>query len=243
MLPRYGDAMDGSRLVTFGVAISDPSRARILSALVSGRSHTAGELARAAGVAASTTSRHLSVLVDAGVVIVEPAGRFRHYRIGSSDVAHLLELIDSADVCATNSPRLPRPGPSLEFARSCYDHLAGELGVRLYDALVTSAILSETVNGPVLTTTGRRALIEFGIPIPDATHSRRPLTRACVDWTQRTHHLGGALGASILHHLLSAGHLRRGRDPRTLRLGRTGRSFLNDTFGLDVEAGHAPNGR
>lgn len=230
----YGVFMERSRLVSFGAAVSDPSRAQILGALGSGRSHTAGELARWARIAPSTTSRHLSVLVDAGLVVVEAAGRFRHYRIRSSEVANLLEQIDSVDVSGTTSPTLPKPGQSLEFARSCYDHLAGELGVRLFKALVALAILDEADNGPVLTPNGRRVLVGVGFEIPDSTHSRRPLTRACVDWTQRTHHLGGALGASVLQHLLSCGHLRRGRDPRTLRVSPSGQVFLMDNFGLDI---------
>lgn len=232
MSSRYDLCVHTSRVSIVGTALADPKRAQILAALSSGTAHTAGELANAIGLAASTTSRHLSRLVDTGLVAVEPSGRHRYFRIASSEVADLLEWIDGMDLPETNPPQRPRPGSELSFARSCYDHLAGELGVSLFQAMVDLDMLQDTPAPPTLTTAGRKHLLGLGIDVDELANKRRPLTRACIDWTQRTHHLGGAVGVALLQHMLAEKWLRRSRDRRVLKLTDHGRTAFLHHFDL-----------
>ena len=226
--------MEGSRVSTIGAALADQSRSEILAALSSGRAHTAGELARWIGLAASTTSSHLARLVDAGLVVVEPSGRHRYFRIASEEVAELLERIDSLDLPETNAPKRPRPGTAMTWARSCYDHLAGELGVQLHAALVAEGLLIEEAGHLVVTGTGRERFAGLGIDTEVMAAARRPMTRQCLDWTQRRHHLGGALGAALLEQMLTKKWLRRGTDSRVISLTSTGGQAFYDHFGMRV---------
>lgn len=226
--------MEGSRVATIGAALADPSRSEILAALASGRAHTAGELAQWAGLAASTTSAHLSRLVDAGLVAVEPSGRHRYFRIASDEVAELLERIDSLDLSETNAPRRPHPGSAMSFARTCYDHLAGELGVQLHTALVAKDLLTEEAGHLLVTKAGRLGFAALDIDTTALSNARRPVTRQCLDWTQRRHHLGGALGAALLEQMLASKWLKRGRDERVISLTPIGGQALRDHFGLTV---------
>ncbi len=225
--------MKGSRLSSVGSALADPGRGEILGALSSGRAHTSGELANWIGLAPSTTSSHLSKLVDAGLVIVEPSGRHRYYRIASEEVADLLERIDSLSLPETNAPERPKPGTELSYARSCYDHLAGELGVQLYAALIDRRYLEEVDMHPLLTDAGASGLAAVGIDA-DALVGRRPLTRQCLDWTQRRHHLGGSLGAALLSQMLDAGWLKRGRDKRVIKVTDVGRTAFEQHFSMRI---------
>lgn len=234
MLSRYDLWVHTSRVSVVGTALADPKRAEILAALVSGTAHTAGELANAVGLAPSTTSRHLSRLVDTGLLTVEPSGRHRYFRIASKDVADLLEWIDGMELPETNPPQRPRPGSELSYARSCYDHLAGELGVSLYQAMVNLDLLLDTPDQPTLTPAGGKHLHDLGIDVDELTNKRRPLTRACIDWTQRTHHLGGAVGVALLQHMLTEQWLRRSRDGRVLKLTDHGRTAFLHHFDLKI---------
>lgn len=225
--------MQTSRLATFGAAIGDPARAEIVAMLGSGSRHTAGELARHLGLAPSTTSRHLGVLVDAGIIDVEPSGRHRYFGLASTEVADVIETIDALDLVETNPPRRPAPEAPLRLARSCYDHLAGRLGVDLALAMVEGGILE----APDLSITpaGRDRLGALGIDIAALDKRRRPLTRPCLDWTERTHHLGGAVGASLLSLMLNQRWLTRNRiQRRVLRVTRTGSEMLEGAFGLGI---------
>ncbi|MGI9595688.1 MAG: ArsR/SmtB family transcription factor [Acidimicrobiales bacterium] len=224
----------GSRISSVGSAMAEPSRAEILAALASGRAHTAGELARWVGVAPSTTSSHLSRLVDAGLVTVEASGRHRYFRIASEEVAELLERIDAINLSETNAPERPKPGTEMSFARSCYDHLAGELGVQLYRSMIDVKLLEEMDQHPVVSPAGHEHFAGLGIDSLGLASKRRPITRRCLDWTQRRHHLGGALGAALLEQMLDRKWLRPGRDSRILKLTADGHQGLRQHFGIMV---------
>jgi DNA-binding transcriptional ArsR family regulator len=213
--------------------IGEPTRAAILSALMSGTAHAAGELARHAGVSPATASSHLGRLLDGGLVTVEKQGRHRYYRLSSTNVAAVLEAL------AHISPRVPpvglrqvRASEALRRARSCYDHLAGWAGVALYQSVVDQGWLSE--GGTTLARSGEAALEALGVDINRLRHGRRPLVRSCLDWTERRPHLAGAVGAALLTYALDRQWLGRiPGQPRALRITDEGEYGLAAAFGLD----------
>lgn len=228
----YALEMQESRISSIGSALSDPTRSTMVAALMSGTAHTAGELARISGVSASTASEHLYRLVDAGLVSVEPSGRHRYYRISSPDVARLLEDMDSITLPVIAAPKRPNPGSELSFARCCYDHLAGRLGVQLYESLVRRGVIDVSSGGAFLTTAGASRFELLGIDVSDLERAQRVLVRPCLDWTQRKHHLGGAIGAALLSHMIRDRWLTRRIDRRVLRLTRTGRDEMERHFAI-----------
>ena len=232
--------MDALRLSEVATALGSPTRARMVCALLSGTAHTGRELARHVSVAPSTASEHLTHLVAAGLVAVEVQGRHRYFRLAGQQVAQLLEsMMTPPSVSPVAAPRVP---PGLAFARSCYDHLAGELGVRLYDRLVALDVVRVTVDGVTVTDSGWELLTRLGLPVPAAgagpgldaaADGRRPAARTCLDWSQRRLHLGGAVGARLLETMLERRWVYRSRQRRReLRLTDVGRSELDAWFGV-----------
>lgn len=218
-------------------ALADPTRAGAMAALLSGTAHTSGELARTCGVAPSTMSSHLSKLVDAGLIRVEAAGRYRHYRVASREIADLLERMDEVDLPETVPPKRPAPGRDISYARSCYDHLAGRLGVALHDTCVDNGWVVRRGDDALLTDDGRvffRSRLDVDIASLEAL--RRPMLRIDLDWTERRDHLAGSLPAALLTHMLDQKWLTRRTEKRILRLTESGRGQLNDVFGIDVDA-------
>ena len=200
---------DGPSIASIAALIGDPARANILTALMDGRALTVSELAEAAGVSLPTASGHVSKLADAGLLVAEKQGRHRYLRLSGSDVARLLEQLMSLAQRAGASP--VRTGPNdaaLRQARICYDHLAGEAGVALFGALAAKGLITdgETVT---LTAAGRSWFEHFGIPVATLEKARRPVGLHCLDWSERRHHLAGALGSAMLDELLRRDWLRR----------------------------------
>ena len=233
--------MARSQLSAIGSVLADDTRAEILTSLMDGRAHTGGELARYVGVAPSTTSEHLSKLLDAGLVAVEPQGRHRYFRLASPDVAQLLETLG-----ATPTPiAAPRPSApaALAFARTCYDHLAGELAVQIFDHLVAQAHLHDSDERLVLTPSGLELFEKIGVDTQAIRSSRRPKVRRCVDWTERRHHLAGAAGAALLEALLANRWVIRGPQPRSLRVTSVGRTAIAGIFGPDPARTRPRRGR
>jgi DNA-binding transcriptional ArsR family regulator len=215
--------------------LADASRSTMLQALMDQRARTAGELALLAKIAPSTASQHLSRLTDGELLVVEAQGRHRYYRLANPKVAALLESM-MAFAPASIAPRTPNVGFDLRFARTCYDHLAGTIATALYDQLQADGTLSVTSEGIVLTTAGTRRLQSLAIDTETLRAGRRPLARACLDWTERRHHLAGALGAALLSSFRTRSWLTPRNTPRTLRLTTAGRQALASHFGIDVSA-------
>lgn len=212
--------------------VGDPARANMLTALLDGVALTATELTLEAGVTKQTASSHLSKLVDAGLVAVEAQGRHRYYRLADADVAGLLETL--MGVAARARALRTRPGPkdpALRRARLCYDHLAGELGVALFDSFVRHRWI---VPGPEktfsLTRLGRAKVSTFVTDIADLEAGARPLCRACLDWSVRRHHLAGALGAAILGEVFERNWATQRRGSRVLEFTRVGEAALKRVF-------------
>ncbi len=229
--------MEGSRISAFATALADDTRAAAVAALLSGTAHTSGELARVCGVAPSTMSSHLSKLIDAGVVRVESAGRYRAYRIASQELAELLERMDEISLPETAPPERPSPGRDISYARSCYDHVAGRLGVELHDSCIAHGWIERNAENAALTDPGRVIFEErFGIDVGSLVSKKRPMLRIDLDWTERRDHLAGSLPAALMTHMLDERWLTRGNDKRVLRVTEQGRSQIKTHFGVDSAA-------
>jgi DNA-binding transcriptional ArsR family regulator len=218
-----------------GVAalLADSSRSTMLQALMDQRARTAGELATLAKIAPSTASQHLGRLTDGGLLLVEAQGRHRYYRLATPRVAALLESI-MALAPAPVASHAPNVGFDLSFARTCYDHLAGTIATALYDQLQIDGTLRITSDGITLTPAGAQRLQSLGIDTEAIQAGRRPLARTCLDWTERRHHLAGALGAALLGSFRAHNWLTPRSAPRALRLTTAGRQALASHFNIDV---------
>jgi len=218
-------------LADVAALIGEPTRAAMLLGLLDGRSLTAGELARLADLSAPATSLHLGKLARGGLVVVHKAGRHRHYRLASRDVAHALEALGviSTAACAAASAVRPRSPAhaALRAARTCYDHLAGVLAIELADGFERARILE--IGGDDHYRVTRAGDQWFGdalaIDVAALSAERRPLARRCLDWTERRPHLAGALGAAILDCFLARRWVERG-DSRALRITRQGTAAI-----------------
>src|SRR5436190_15423270 len=178
-----------SDVAAVAALIASPARAAMLDVLMDRRSHAATELARAAAVSPSTASSHLAALTEGALVVAEPAGRNRAYRLAGAAVADALEALA---VLAPPRPPAASGRGALRAARTCYDHLAGELGVGVTRALVRRRIVQARSNDFELTPSGERRLMQFGVDVESTRRHRRAFARACLDWTERQPHLGGA---------------------------------------------------
>ena len=189
--------------------IGDPARANMMTALMDGRALTVSELAEAAGVTIQTASGHLAKLDAAGLLKAEKQGRHRYFRLSGSDVGEVLEgLMGLAQ--RTGAVRV-RTGPkdnALRTARVCYDHLAGEKGVAMLDAMLARGLM-EDADDLRLTREGRAFAAGFGIDVAALEQGRRPLCRSCLDWSERKSHLAGALGAALLDEIVRRGWAKR----------------------------------
>jgi DNA-binding transcriptional ArsR family regulator len=231
-------------IATLASLIGDESRALVLQALGDGTHRPAGELARLAGVSAQTVSLHLSKLVDSGLLKVRNQGRFRYYSLADSRIAQLLEsLALLAPKPAALTQTQARASNQLQFARTCYRHLAGQVGVAIAEALCFKNVLAKGENGYGydVTQSGSQWFDDIGIPVADLR--ARPLARPCIDWSVRRPHLAGPLADALAARLLALKWLVRGREPRVLRLTEAGRRGLRDTLSLDLDACLAPASR
>jgi DNA-binding transcriptional ArsR family regulator len=236
-------------IAAVAAAIGDQSRSRVLAALAGGRALPASVLASEAGVSAPTISGHLNRLLDAGLVTVEKHGRHRYYRLAGPEVANALEALALlAPQVPVRSLRAGTRANARRRARTCYDHLAGKLGVALMTSLLREGVVDGhdgsyvpgqdqlSATGSVvhyrLTPHGRDWFSDFGVVL-DRIPRRRPLVRYCVDWSEQRHHLAGGAAAALADRLFDLDWLRRGPSPRVVLVTDRGRTGLYDTFGLD----------
>src|SRR6266516_4704597 len=208
---------DGPSIASVAALIGDRARADILTALVAGPALTATELAAEAGVTKQTTSAHLAKLLEARLIAVESQGRHRYFRLADRDVAQLLENLmgvayRAGAVRVRSSPR----EPALRKARVCYDHLAGELGVLIFESLEKGRFLRSSGDEWELTRRGREFCKEIGIDADTLARERRPLCRACLDWSARRYHLAGAVGSAMLSRCIDLGWARRAKGSRVV---------------------------
>lgn len=222
------------RLAALAALLADETRASFCLALLDGRAWTAGELARGAGVAPSTASEHLGKLVAGGLLTEERQGRHRYLRLADGRIAQLVEeLAAHAQPGVRTPPRTLRES-SLQHAlargRTCYDHLAGLLGIRITDAMTERGLLRQDT-GFALTEDGLHWFGALGIPL--GTTSRRPLARGCLDWTERRPHLAGVSGAALCRHALDAGWCERVGTGRAVRATPAGERALAEHLAIE----------
>ena len=223
---------DGPDIAVVAALIGDPARANMLAALMTGHALTATELAQEAGVAAPTASAHLAKLVDGGLLANEKQGRHRYFRLADADVAHSLEMLMGLAARAGHMRVRTGPrDPEMRQARVCYDHLAGDLGVRLLEGLRKRKLIGGSGASLAITSAGRKVLSDFGIPIDAMNVRRRPLCKPCLDWSERRHHLGGSLGASLLQRFFALKWARRDDGGRVVRFSKRGLAQFSALLG------------
>ena len=227
---------DGSSMVAAATLIGDYARAKMLTALMGGRALTATELAGAAGITKQTGSTHLRKLLDARFVTMEAHGRHRYFRIADEEVAQLLEEFMTFSVRTASAPHPTGPkDPSLRKARVCYDHLAGELGVLLYSSLLQRQAFDFTGATVALSPAGERLMSDFGIDAGAMRGQKRALCRVCMDWSERRHHLAGAVGAALLARVIDRGWAVRDKSSRAIRFRPNGERAFRECFHLNGE--------
>lgn len=228
--------MTGSMIAEVAALAGDPARANILTALLDGRAMTATELAYAARVTPQTASAHLARLAQAGLISATPLGRHRYFRLASPKVAEMIETIGA--VAIAGRPRfrpLSRQAAALRDARLCYDHLAGVLGVAIADAMTRRSYIVLDDEGGHLTASGTQFVAGLGIDLFDPTLRRRKRhCRACLDWTERRPHIGGAVGAALAERWLALGWIERAKDSRAVSVTPAGRAGFRDALGLEL---------
>lgn len=223
-------------LAAVAALIGDASRAAVLSALMADRALSATELAAIAAVAKPTISSHLDKLLAAGLVTVERQGRHKYFRLAGPEIGAVLESLLGLAFRGDNPRRRGVPAdPALRKARQCYDHLAGDLGVRIHEHLLATGALARDGDAALaLTARGAQLFGALAFDLEALGESRRPLCRSCLDWTERRHHLAGALGAALLAEVLTRRWARRDRETRALHFSALGESALRKALGMDA---------
>jgi DNA-binding transcriptional ArsR family regulator len=221
-------------MVEIAALVGDTARATMLAALMGGQALTASELAGLAHISKSTASGHLGKLTRARLLSVTSRRRNRYYRIASPLVARMLEGIKAVAAIETPARYQPRSAQddALRFARTCYDHLAGRLGVAIADALVAKRFIVLTEEGGAVTAAGARFLKDFGANVDSKAAGRRVFCRACLDWSERRYHVAGLVGAEIWRRCLERGWLKQPHGTRVVQITGAGRRGLRETFDL-----------
>jgi len=225
----------GPDIAMVAALVGDPARSNMLTALMTGRALTASELAHQAGVTPQTASSHLSKLEAGGLVEQEKQGRHRYFRLSDPDVAAVLEGLEGLAARAGHMRVRTGPkDPALRHARICYDHLAGDLGVHMLDSMKQQRLLRQRKQDIELTAEGERFLTDtLQISADALAHPRRPLCRACLDWSERRHHLAGTLGAALLTRFTELKWAMRDPAPgsRVVNFTRNGEKRFSALFG------------
>ncbi|SIO30467.1 ArsR/SmtB family transcription factor [Vannielia litorea] len=224
---------EGPDITRIAALIGDPARANMLTALLSGKALTASELAGEAGITAPTASGHLARLEEAGLLWRRRQGRHHYFTLAGAEVAEALEAL--AGLAAARGHLRTRTGPrddALREARVCYDHLAGQAGIRIFDSLAGRGALTVDREAITLTGAGAAHVEALGIDLAPLRAGRRPLCRACLDWSERRSHLAGSLGAAILTHSLAQGWATRAPGSRVVRFTPRGAAAFAQAFPL-----------
>jgi DNA-binding transcriptional ArsR family regulator len=213
--------------------IGDPSRVAMLVSLLGGKALPAGELARSARISPQTASSHLAKMVEGGLLTHESYGRHKYFRLASSEVGHALESLQA--IAPSNPVRSLRESDrlkALHYARTCYDHLAGKIGVALTERLLELKLIVESGKDFVLSAEGEKKLLALGVEIEGSPKKRRHFARQCLDWSERRHHLAGSLGAALTRRLFELEWIEKMPDGRAVRITDAGIKGFFDEFRL-----------
>jgi DNA-binding transcriptional ArsR family regulator len=232
----YVDGMSNApQIAEVAALVGDPARANILCELLGGRALTATELAFAAGVTPQTTSGHLGKLTAARLLVLMKQGRHRYYRLAGPQVGQMLETI--MNVAMAGPPRFQpksRLDEQMRQARTCYDHIAGVLGVGLTERLTARDLVILGEEAGEVTPAGAAFLAKLGVDLSAARAKRRIFCRPCVDWSERRPHIGGAVGAALASRCFELKWIERVRDSRAIAITPAGRRGLTEVFGLSI---------
>lgn len=224
--PLTDDAGHFPGLSRIGALLADPGRAAMLWALMDGSARPAGELTLIAGLSPSAASAHLARLTDGGLLALEVRGRHRYYRIATADIAAAIEALMNVAHAAAQQRPAPKPARTvpleMRHARTCYDHMAGEVAVRIFERLVEDGLLVRDGDNLDTTPDGAARLRDWGVDVGALRTRRRRFACTCLDWSERRPHLGGALGAALLDSWLAGGWVERASRPRVLRITPAG---------------------
>jgi DNA-binding transcriptional ArsR family regulator len=221
---------DGPSIAPIAALAGDPARANMLAALTSGKALTAGELANEAGITAQTASSHLAKLEEGGLIAGMRQGRHRYFRLAGSDVANMLEtMMGVAERAGHTRTRTGPKAPEMRKARVCYDHLAGEMAVAMFDNLMNARIIAGS-DALRLTKRGEEFARDFGIDLDALSRQRRPLCKPCLDWSQRRSHLAGGVGAAMLERFFALKWARRDRTSRAVHFSPDGERAFSRLF-------------
>ncbi|MFJ7405622.1 MULTISPECIES: ArsR/SmtB family transcription factor [unclassified Lysinibacillus] len=216
--------------------LGETSRATMLASLMDGRYHTASELAYMANIKPQTASFHLAKLVEGNLIKVEKQGRHRYFQLANEDIAQFLEtFLAISPPPEVRSLKQSSQIQLLQDARTCYDHLAGKLGVNLTDSMVNSGYLQKEQKEYVVTPDGVAFFTQFGIDLEKLKRKRRSFCHACLDWSERRHHLAGALGHGLLTHFLELEWITRVPTIRAIKVTEKGRKGFQQVFHIDVK--------
>lgn len=222
---------DGPDIARIAALIGDPARANMLTALMDGRALTASELAGEAGVTLPTASGHLAKLSEGGLLQHRKQGRHKYFALADGDVATVLEAL--MGLAANRGARRVRPGPkdeALREARVCYNHLAGRMGVQMYQSLLARGLIVEAGEDVTLTEAGADFVTGFGVALDGLSTARAPLCRSCLDWSERRSHLAGSLGRAMLARMEQMGWMARDKEGRAIRVTQKGKAAFAAAF-------------
>lgn len=228
--------MEENNFISVASLLCEPSRAKIVWNLLDGRAYTASELALISDLSPSSVSNHLSKLLNGNILRVDVQGRHRYYSFANSDVAYAVESL--ANLANGNSPsklnkQLIKTG--IKYCRTCYDHLAGYVGVSITEAMVEQGILVKSENIYLVTKKGWDWFLQFEISESSLEKKRRPLTRQCLDWSERRPHLAGYLGAVFLEKMLENHWLKKVKFSREIVITSKGSQKINDLLGVHLQ--------
>jgi len=222
---------EGPDIALLGALIGEPARANMLTALMSGKALTASELAAEANITLQTASSHLSKLQIGGLIHQRKQGRHRYFSLADDDVGSVLEsMMGLAAMKGHLRTRTGPKDPQLRKARICYNHLAGERGVQMFDTLLLKALLIENGESVELTQTGEAFFVKFGVDVAALKKLRRPLCKSCLDWSARRSHLSGSLGTAILDQMYKMGWAKHIHGTRVITFSRKGDEAFSRLF-------------
>jgi DNA-binding transcriptional ArsR family regulator len=226
--------MEENKFVDVAGLIGEPARAKMLWNLLDGRAYTASELAIVADISGTSASNHLGKLLEADLLKVERQGRHRYFSFSKPEIAYVVESLASLSGHSSSKGVKETTATGIKYCRSCYDHLAGHVGVRITEALEKKKAIRKHANSYLVTTSGWKLLAKLDIVESEMINNRRPLIRQCLDWSERRPHIAGQVGAMLLNTMLERNWLRQIRFSRELIITPKGRSAIQKLFGVEV---------
>lgn len=227
--------MEEDNFISTASLLCEPSRAKIVWNLLDGRAYTASELALVSDLSPTSVSNHLSKLLKGEIVKVDVQGRHRYYSFANPEVAYAVESMANLTNQKTSS-QLDKPlsKNDVKYCRTCYDHLAGKVGVLISDKLISLKIIELQDKSYVVTENGNKFLNDFGLDLTELQKQRRYFAKACLDWSERKYHLAGSLGNALLEKMLELDWVRRTKNSRAIVITSVGQSGLRDKLGIEL---------